>query len=549
VWLAIRFTLQLWWTSKTRPFFAPSRQYERQSALYRRQANEFTRFAIESGGLIVKVGQFLSVRIDLLPKEYIDVLGALQDALPPVPTASLVAVIESELGRGMDQMYAEFADEPIAAASLGQVHRARLVSGEDVAVKVLRPGVDDLVDVDLRALRSILRLLARLTSIGRYVDVDDLYADFESTFREELDYLQEGHNAEQFQANLLANPNVDIPQIYWDYSSRRVLTMEYMDGVKIDELEQLDSFGVDRKAVATHLLEIYLHMLLQDGFFHADPHPGNVFVRPDGMIQLIDFGMVGTVSDDMRAQFKALIVAVLRKDTDQALSAMRRLGFIRPGADMRRIGQVLMPLIDSMIGDTGGVLNSGAILDSMMRGDGVDALNDALHIDAQALDDMREFILSQPISLPGNTTFLGKALITVVSVCSKLDPDLNLIAVAEPYMKREMGFTTSVWPALAKDGMDLVTAILPTTKHLVSLARKLDEGSLEVSLTDTQGARLERHRDVLAQRLIRTLAGATVMLAGVFVCLLSPQIWLGVVLAAIGAVILLVESWPRHRQS
>ena len=543
--LAVRFALQLWWTSKTRVFFRAERQKARLGALYTRQAREFTTYAIESGGLIVKLGQFLSVRIDLLPKEYIDVLGTLQDALPPVSTPALTQVIESELGRPVGELFAEFSDEPIAAASLGQVHRARLPGGEDVAVKVLRPGVDDLVDTDVRALRSIMRLLGRFTTIGRYLDVEDFCTDFDHTFRGELDYVGEGHNAEVFQANFLTNPYVDMPKIYWPYTSRRVLTMEYMDGVKIDELDAMDAAGVDRKAVSTHLLEIYLQMLLQDGFFHADPHPGNVFVRTDGIIQLIDFGMVGTIPEQMRTQFKELIVGVLRKDADQTLGAMRRLGFLRPGADVRALGQMLMPVIDSLVGDMGGVLNSGAILDSMMRGEGIGSLNDTLHVDAQTLDEMREFIFSQPISLPGNTTFLGKALITVVSVCSKLDPDLDLVAVAEPYFTREMGFTRSVWPTLLSDGTDLLGALVPTSKRLVSLVQKMDEGALETTLTDAQERRLTRHQTALAQRLIRTVIGATATLSGVLICLLTPQPWPGALLIAAGALLMLAQAFRR----
>ena len=541
VWLAVTFALQLWWTRRTRPFVGAERQRVRSSALYTRQARRFTAFATAMGGLIIKLGQFLSVRIDILPREYIEELGKLQDAIPPVDTAVMVRVIEGELGAPLAELFASFDADPIAAASLGQVYRARLDTGADVAVKVLRPGVDDLIDTDLRSLRVILRLLDRFTTMGRHLDVDGFCADFEATFRDELDYVTEGRNAEAFQRNFLLSPRVEIPAIHWSHTTRRVLTMEFMDGVKINELDALDGLGVDRARVARDLLEIYLQMFLHDGFFHADPHPGNVFVRPDGVIQLIDFGMVGTIPDEARRWYASLIVAVLTKDADRAVEALWGLGFLRRGTDTRALKQVLRPLMDTMFADVSALYAGSSVLDHVMRGESL-----AFSIDTETLDRLREFILSQPISLPGDTTFIGKAFITVVSVCSKLDPAVDIVGVAEPYLKQETRETLAdVWPKIRADAISLARSAVPTAKRLVALARKADAGELEVRLGESQWRQLQAARERDVRRIVWTVLGASVMLSGVLVSLLSAQTPLGVALAVAGAAAALAQAFRR----
>ncbi|MDR1833256.1 MAG: AarF/ABC1/UbiB kinase family protein, partial [Propionibacteriaceae bacterium] len=224
--LAARFAAELWWLGKTRRLRSPADHQAKLRATYTRQAREFTEFAKELGGLIIKLGQFMSVRIDALPKEYIEELGKLQDAIPAEPTARMVAVVEEQLGQPLAAAFASFDPEPIAAASLGQVHRAELPTGEVVAVKILRPGIEDLIGTDLRSLRTVMRLLERFTTVGRYMDVDGFCRDFEETFRDELDYLKEGKNAEQFQRNFLTNMHVEMPKIHWSHTRARVLTME-----------------------------------------------------------------------------------------------------------------------------------------------------------------------------------------------------------------------------------------------------------------------------------------------------------------------------------
>jgi predicted unusual protein kinase regulating ubiquinone biosynthesis (AarF/ABC1/UbiB family) len=514
--IAAAFTVQLWWLNKTRRFFSAARQAARQRALYRRQARQFREFATNMGGLIIKVGQFLSVRVDMLPKEYIDELGLLQDAVPPVPASEITAVVEAELGLPLEDLFQEFDRTPIAAASLGQVHRARLTDGREVAVKVLRPGIEELVETDLRSLRSVLALLDRFTKVLRRVDWEAVCRDFEDTHRDELDYIKEGRNAEAFQRDFLLNPSIEMPQIHWDHTTAKVLTMEYMDGVKIDDLTALDTAGVDRSALAQNLMEIYLHMLLNNGFFHADPHPGNILVRPDGVIQLIDFGMVGVLGEDMRRQCADLVAAFFRRDAAGVVRALQDLRFIGRDADTSALKASLIPLIDTIIDNLIGLFRGSSFLEEAMDPSGapVGTAPDA------SLDQLREVILTQPISLPGQVSFLGKALITVFSNCFRLDPSVDLVAITQEWAHPLAAEATraAVTGALS-DAADLIRQLPTTLRHFVTLVEKADDGALTVRLTPAQIRRLEAASRAQTSRTLFAVAGAASALGTLMVWL------------------------------
>jgi len=503
--LAVLFAVQLAWLKYTR-FLRGSRQTQVASKLYTRQAKQFVRFATQMGGLIVKLGQFMSVRIDLLPKEYIDELSLLQDALPPVPTQQIISVIETELRQPLDQLFTAFDQTPIAAASLGQVHKAQLPDGTPVAVKVLRPGIDKLVATDLRSLRALLRLVNHWVHIDKYTDLDALEADFSDTFTSELDYLAEGHNAEQFQRNLLMNMNVDVPQIYWKLSTRRVLTMEFMDGVPIDDLSAIEAAGIDRRQLAANLADIFFGMVLDDGFYHADPHPGNVFVRSDGIVQLLDFGMVGSITPDARREYGHLITALVRRDAEGIVSALRELGFLGPGADTKTMASMLGPYIDAVVGDVASFYNGASFVDSMMSG----KIN--LTVDPEALEKIQQFIFSQPINLPGQTTFLGKAVITVIGLCLRLDPELDLIGAAGAHLSGGGSKTSAIFDLAGQalgEGLGYLKDALPTARRLIDLSKRLADGSFEDDMAAAVERRLASAQHRQTTRLVRTIAIAT----------------------------------------
>jgi len=499
--LALRFIVQLWWLQRLR-FLRGKRQAQVASRLFTRQAHEFVAFATDMGGLIIKVGQFFSVRIDLLPKEYIDVLLTLQDSIPAVPTPAIVAVIEDELHKPLNDIYTSFDDTPLAAASLGQVHRASLPDGTPVAVKVLRPGIEDLVATDLNILSRLLTVLDRLFRLRELMDVEGLKADFTRTFSDELDYVKEGHTAEQFQGDLLYNPHVDIPKVYWNYSSRRVLTMEFMDGVRIDDMAAIDAWGVNRHDLAENLAGIFFSMVLTSGRFHADPHPGNIFVASSGVIQLLDFGMVGTVDPSSRSQYTALLASLVGRDANGIVDALASLKFLGPGTDRVRMAQLIGPHIDAIVGDVTGFYSGTSIVDGLIGG------QVKLSVGPEQLAEIQRFVFSQPIILPANTAFLGKALVTVIGLCLRLDPGIDLLATAAPYVTGP-----AVWLQTLDQAKQAAKNIVPNTRRLLRVAQRLGDGSFEADMGALIESRIEDAQRRQTRTIIKALALAAAGLA------------------------------------
>jgi predicted unusual protein kinase regulating ubiquinone biosynthesis (AarF/ABC1/UbiB family) len=542
--MAVRFARQLWWSDKTRVFLTKDRYQAKHSALLTAQAREFTRLAMDMGGLIIKIGQHLSTRIDMLPKEYTQELAKLLDAVPPANIEAIKSSMEQELGSPPSVAFAAFNDTPIASASLGQVHEARLHSGERVAVKVLRPGIEDIINTDLRSLRSVLTMIKRRTPMGRLFDVDVLYREFEQTFLDELDLVKEAQSIETVQRNLLTNAYVDMPKVYGNLSTRRVLTMEFMEGVKINDLAALDALGIDRHAVAVHLLEIYLQMILRDGVFHADPHPGNVFVRADGTILLVDFGMMGTVATDIRSSFTDLAAAVFAQDAEKVVAVFRDLGFLRKDAETGALVKAILPILKGAF--VGGMSAGAAPVGGMSAG-GAPASErkglSRLDISEQAVDDLREFFYTQPFLFPENVTFLGKTLITVLGVCAELDPELDLMEELTPLVETYLGTdaTQNVISTILGELGKLLPQLYPAVLRLISISEKVVNDDLVARLPKTQEKRIIQSQSAQSQRVVRTIIGAVLFLAGTQVFLDGAYAVLSIVMMVLGALVMALQ--------
>ncbi|PZV09296.1 MAG: hypothetical protein DCF22_18790 [Leptolyngbya sp.] len=393
----------LWW-DKTFP---------RRSHRYRnRRAQWLVGTLLDLGPTFIKLGQALSTRADLLPPEYIEALTRLQDQVPEFSAEVAIATVETELGAPIYSLYRQFDLMPIAAASLGQVHKARLHTGEEVVVKVQRPELERLFRLDLKVLRRIVRFCDRTFPWIRQYQIEAIYQEFAEVLYKEIDYIQEAINADRFRFNFRHHPRILVPKIYPKYTTRKILTMDYVPGIKISDLQSLEACGINLKEINQLGICSYLKQLLQDGFFQADPHPGNMAVSPDGCLIFYDFGMMAEVQPINKDQMVTTFFAVLRKDTDQVIDTLMDLGLIEPVADMTPIRRVTGFLLEQFTDKP---------------------------IELQAFTQMRTELYAlyeqQPFRLPPKMTFILKALTTLDGVARTLDPEYSLMMAAKPFVK------------------------------------------------------------------------------------------------------------------
>ena len=422
-----------WWFELALPRMGLRRIADRTRARrMRRFARAFHGLAVELGGLMIKVGQFMSSRLDVLPPEITAELEGLQDEVPPVAFGEIRRLAETELGVPLDTVFLGVDSEPVAAASLGQAHRAGLapaVAGdagfERAVIKVQRPGIDGIVAVDLAALRKVGRWLSHVSLVSRRVDMPALVEEFAATSLEEIDYLHEAANAERFRENFAERPRVQVPEIVWERSSRRVLTMQDVTAIKISDVEALRAVGIDPHEVALEFASVMFDQLFTHGFFHADPHPGNVFVEPAGddpeawRLTFIDFGMMGEVPQGTRRALRSLLVAAASRDGRGLVAAMREVGVLLPNADASELERAMIELF------------------ARFGGMGFAELRD---VDPR---EFREFatqfgdvVRALPFQLPENFLLIIRAISLTSGVCSALDPRFNLWDAVEPYAQQ-----------------------------------------------------------------------------------------------------------------
>lgn len=400
---AAQLMFYLWWDSRS-----PA-----QSTRYRnRRAQWFVGTLLDLGPTFIKLGQALSTRADLLPLEYVQALVQLQDKVPPFNPDDAIAVIEVELGASLYQLYREFERVPIAAASLGQVHKARLHTGEAVVVKVQRPGLERLFKLDFKILRQLVNICDRIFPWIRQYNLQAIYQEFSQILQNEIDYIQEALNADRFRFNFRDHARIRVPQIYPKHTTQRVLTMDYLPGIKITDRQSLEACGINVREINQLGICCYLKQLLQDGFFQADPHPGNMAVSQDGCLIFYDFGMMAEVQPINKEQMVKTFFAVLRKDTDQVVETLIEMGLIEPLTDRTAVRRVTQFLLDRFTEKP---------------------------IELQAFNEMRSELYAlyeqQPFRLPARMTFILKALTTLDGVARSLDPQYNLMVCARPFVK------------------------------------------------------------------------------------------------------------------
>lgn len=386
---------------------------ERIKRLHARNAVLLREKMIEQKGVFIKIGQFLSSRVDLLPEEYTDELSKLQDQVPPAPFADIRRRVTEELGP-MEEVFSSFDEEPIAAASLGQVHKACLKDGECIVVKVQYPAIEEVIAADMRTLKFVIRILRLLY---HHINLDVIYSEFSRIIAEELDYLQEGRNAEAFARNFADDGRIKIPLVFWPYTTAKVLTLEFLGGVKITDFDEIDAQGIDKKETALVLAEAYARMFFRDGLFHGDPHPGNIFVRPGPEIVLVDFGMVDRISAPKREGLRRAFNAIVDRDARGLVRALVDMGFIPLTRDI----QPLVQFVDKIL------QKYRDISPKEFK---------AMDIEEIGRDIMALLQLNPSIQIPNDFILFGRVVGMLNGLGSRLDPETNIIEIAAPFAKK-----------------------------------------------------------------------------------------------------------------
>ena len=486
--VTFKLLFSLWW-NKTRGNNSPQSRH--------RIAKWLVRSILELGPTFIKIGQALSTRADLIPLEYIQEFGQLQDRVPPFSSDLAIAAIEQELGKPISLLFAEFDPSPLAAASLGQVHKARLHTGEDVVIKVQRPGLARLFNLDFEILHRLVRWLNRFVKNVRKFNLEGIYREFFELLYLEIDYIHEGKNADRFRQNFQNYQRVAVPQVYWQYTTSKILTLEYLPGIKIDNRPALEASQINTQEVIQLGITCYLKQLLEDGFFQSDPHPGNMAVSLGGDIIFYDFGTMAEVKTIAKDQMIKTFFAVLKKDTDEVVETLIYMGLIEPVADMTPVKRMIAFMLEEF------------------RDKPVD-----VRAFEQITDEVYSIFEQQPFRLPPQMTFIVKSLTTLDGIARALDPQYNLLAAAQPFLK-QIAFEQQqggMLGLLARQTKDFIQYKFKqpnrTQMSIMRLESRLDLGELQVKVRATESERSLKQIQLGIKSLIYTCLSGFSLLSG-----------------------------------
>lgn len=462
--------------------------------LHRRNAALLRVKALEMKGLMIKVGQFLSARVDFLPDEYISELSQLQDQVPAHDYGEIRQQIIDSLGAPPEKLYRFFDEAPIAAASLGQVHSAVLPDGSRVAVKVQYPGIGHIIETDIRMLGVLIRLLR-----GRYgmINLRVLLDELSRIVRSELDYLQEGRNAERFAADFSGDDRVVFPSVHWDYTRPRVLTLEFVEGIKITDAAAMKRSGIDPLEVANLVAEVYAKMIFLHGFFHGDPHPGNIFVQEGPRLVFVDFGTVQAIPEHTTRELRRFAVGVVERDMAKILDSLEQMGFIIAGADWNAVAGVIKSMFERFRDITPGELK-------------------AFTVDDIGAEIERVIGIVDYLQIPNNFILLGRSVSMLNGIAYQLNPEINIVEIGTPYVRRflSLGRGEQVEQIIA--GLKERLLDFWRMPVLVSdLLEKANRGELQVRLHKTEMALITgQFRTMMSVMLlvVLTFTGATASL-------------------------------------
>jgi ubiquinone biosynthesis protein len=445
----------------------------RMPAVYGRNAHRLKRLLLSLQGIFIKAGQLISILSNFLPDYFRKELEELQDKIPPRPLGEITGRIRQELGADPAQLFAEFDPHPIASASLAQVHLARLQDGRQVAVKVQYVGIEDIARQDLRTIKGLLSFYGfffRIKGLG------NVHSQFSEMIREELDFRLEAQHIETIAANFAGNPHVLFPKVVHELSSARVLTTEYMHGVNIADLEKLSELNIDRQALAERVVTAYCQMIFRDGIYHADPHPGNILVQPDGSIVFLDFGAVARLSDEMKAGILQFVQGILKRDNTQISAALQQMGLIALHEDTRSVEQ----LVDY-------------IYSRFLKQMTVESWNlSEIHVDMQdKLDMMVDFSkldislqeLMAAFQIPKDLVLMERTLLLLLGLCTQLSPTMNPMKTVRPYLEEFVLGKDKNWLKLIESTVkDIALSVITIPANIQTVLTKANHGELEVKV-------------------------------------------------------------------
>jgi predicted unusual protein kinase regulating ubiquinone biosynthesis (AarF/ABC1/UbiB family) len=519
-----------------------------RSERFRGEAIRFRALALRMGGVMIKVGQFLSSRLDILPPEITDTLSDLQDEVPAESFADIRQLAEEELGAPLSEKFEWFDENPLAAASLGQVHRARLRVEEEadftnVVVKVQRPNIASIVEIDLSALKRVGKWLMYYRPIREHADVPALLREFSDTVYEEINYKHEADHAETFFENFKDDKLVNVPRVVRSLSTLRVLTLEDVFAIKITDYDAITAAGVNRGAVARKLLDTYLEQIFEDGFFHADPHPGNLFITPlppakssksktvRWQLTFVDFGMVGHVPENLRKGLRETVIAVGTRDAARLIKSYKELGFLLPGADTQALEQASAAIFDRFWG----------MSMSELRNVRPNEVQDIGH-------RVRDVMVETPFQVPNDLLMLIRTIAILSGMCTGLDPNFNLWEQLSPYasklVQEEASSAFSVDNILKQVG-DVLQAFIALPSQASRLLSQMESGGLVV-----QTPQVTREVRTLGRSVDRLTGGiifAALLVSGTALLNSGISQLGGVLLGAAGATLLWVMFGGRGR--
>ncbi|XP_019162365.1 PREDICTED: uncharacterized protein LOC109158910 [Ipomoea nil] len=479
--------------------FAEDKQKNRR----RKTASWLRERVLQLGPTFIKLGQLSSTRSDLFPREFVDELAKLQDRVPAFSPTKAKDFIKKELGVPVDLLFKEFEDRPIAAASLGQVHRAVLHDGEKVVVKVQRPGLKKLFDIDLRNLKLIAEYFQNSETLGGPSrDWIGIYEECSKILYEEIDYINEGKNADRFRRDFRNIKWVRVPLVYWDYTAPKVLTLEYVPGVKINSLDAIDARGFSRSRISSRAIEAYLIQILRTGFFHADPHPGNLAIDVDEALIYYDFGMMGDIKNFTRERLLGIFYAVYEKDAKKVMQGLIDLGALQPTGDMSSVRRSVQFFLDNLL----------------------DQRPDQQQTLSAIGEDLFAIALDQPFRFPSTFTFVLRAFSTLEGIGYSLDPDFSFAKIAAPYaqelldLRQKQRGGTRLVQELRKQADDArsYTISMPyRVQRIEEFVKQLESGDLKLRVRVLESERAARKATILQMATMYTVLGGTLLNVGI----------------------------------